>query len=326
VTPILNSSTPDFPLFQKRNDAGFDSHRYLYHYTSWTTLPEIAYSKSIRLNSISRMNDPRESKDWLLGVTHRGRPDVRVVDQLEFAGAVSKYKRHLKLIALGTDVSSIGSLDPFLGAGFARPTMWAHYAGNHTGACIVFDRSALERRFMTESTDVFGQPSGVIYGPVQYTADSLGGDSTLKGVSADSIRVNGPERAVQMHFEALKHKIWFQKHSDWLVEAEYRFVYYDPVSKAPILVNVEGCIVGLILGADFRESHLSMARDFDRVFDIQGCVAQCEWEGPRWHARGIHVQDDQWFFAPSNRSIPHSGIEITVQYPSSTNKLGPPAG
>ena len=63
--------------------------------------------------------------------------------------------------------------------------------------------------------------------------------------------------AVRDHFSRFN-KVWFQKHSDWQSEAEYRFVYYDPSSRENILVDLSGCVVGLVVGADFQDADLTI--------------------------------------------------------------------
>ena len=194
---------------------------------------------------------------------------------------MAKYREKVKVVALSQDVreSRLSTLG-HMGAGFSRPTMWAHYAGNHTGCCIAFDKARLTQRIMHESSDLFGDPAGVAQGAVSYSADAFGGDASLRGINADEVRQNGPEIAVRDHFRRIGIDVWFQKHSDWSPEAEYRFVYRDPVSQNDmIFVDLTDCVVGLILGVDFRESHLGIARDFCDAFALGGCIAKSIWIG-----------------------------------------------
>ena len=200
------------------------------------------------------------------------------------------------MVALGQDVLLETASDRYIGAGFARPTMWAHYAGNHTGYCIVFDKQQLIRRFMEESPEQFG--------------------SSLRGISAEAIRLLGPEAAVRQHY-AMINRVWFQKHRDWQPEAEYRFVYHGHTPRDAILVEISDCVVGLILGVDFRESHLVIARGFNDAFGLDGCVAQCMWIGPYWGMQDLHELGGQWRYAPSRRGFAHSGINVTEQSPRS---------
>ena len=227
VPPLDVNELHDHPLFRPRNE-NFDFDAYLYHYTRWETILELIHSNSLDMSSIDRMNDPRESKDWIVGTSHRGAPDLTGIDIQEMLREVSRYKQHLKLLSFSQDVSRDTPMHPYLGAGFARPTMWAHYAGGHTGCCIVFDKKRLVQRFMAESSHLFGTPSGVIHKAVTYSADAFAGDSSLQGISADYLRVNAVA-AVRDHFKRINDTVWFQKHSDWSSEAEYRLVYHDAI-------------------------------------------------------------------------------------------------
>jgi hypothetical protein len=79
------------PVFTRRPEFDFD--RYVYHYTRWERLLDIAHT-GLRLGSLARMNDPRESKDWYLG--HTTWDDQEPVDSVAFWKAISEYKRQIK--------------------------------------------------------------------------------------------------------------------------------------------------------------------------------------------------------------------------------------
>jgi len=85
-------------------DEKFDFEEYLYHYTKWETLLEIAYSKSMRMSSLAKMNDPRESKDWLLGTSQYGRNDLEGIDPAEIVSEVASFKRRVKVLSLSQDI------------------------------------------------------------------------------------------------------------------------------------------------------------------------------------------------------------------------------
>ena len=92
---------------------------WLYHYTRWETLLEIIHSRSILMNTIERMNDPRESKDWIVGTSHTGPPDLTGIDTSEVLREVASYRQHLKLVALSEDVKLESS--PILTKGQVLP-------------------------------------------------------------------------------------------------------------------------------------------------------------------------------------------------------------
>jgi hypothetical protein len=191
--------------------------------------------------------------------------------------------------------------------------MWAHYGGDHTGGCIVFDKRRLVEKF-TSNQD-FGSPTMIIHDAVEYSADSFGGDLSLRGIDANSIRTQGVEKAVRAHFAGLS-KIWFQKHSDWGAEAEYRFIFPDFLDREWRDIDVTGCVVGLVLGMDFKESHLSVAETFDEVFGLGGQVTGSVWTGARWGRRDLEQVDGSWRYVKDLRGTMHTSITITVDPPA----------
>jgi len=303
---LKSSGNENHSVFEHR-DEKFDFDRYLYHYTKWETLLEIAYSKNMRMSSLVKMNDPRESKEWLFGTSHHGEINLVGIDSVELQREVTAFKRRVKVLSLSQDVDREEWHEHYLGAGFARPTMWAHYGGNHAGGCIIFDKRRLIERL--EANQDFGSPTYLLHQPIEYTADSFGGDLSLRNIDADSIRANGIERAVRDHF-ARDRKIWFQKHSDWSSEAEYRFIFPDFLEREWRDVDVSECVIGLVLGVDFGESHLSVAQHFDEAFELDGCVAGSFWRGPHWVKRSIDQASSAWRYGADPRGTIHTGISV----------------
>ena len=327
MTPPLDfDELKSHGLFAPR-DGLFDASRYLYHYTRWERLIEICFSTTFRMSSLEQMNDPRESKAWYIGTTgHSGPPDLSDIDMAEVSGAIAKYKSMVKVAAFTQDVAHDDSEPAFRGAGFARPAMWAHYAGNHTGCCIVFDKQHLLRRVLEESKHLFGSPSNLQHGPIAYGIDAytspFEGDGSLRPIDVQSIRQLGPEMAVQRHFGRIGPGIWFQKHSDWGAEVEYRLIYVDPVgSRSSIEVDITECVAALIVGADYQEAHLSIARDFNEAFDLRGCVVKSEWVGPHWAMQDIAETEGTWRWGPRRRVVTHAGTAVRVVMPPLENPV-----
>src|ERR1035437_7694145 len=91
------------PVFSR--GAEFDDDRYVYHYTLWERLLDIAHSGR-RFGSLASMNDPRESKDWYVGTTSlAGAAPIgrRVWNSL------LAYRQLVRIVSLSRDISSIGA-------------------------------------------------------------------------------------------------------------------------------------------------------------------------------------------------------------------------
>lgn len=134
------------PVFSGEPDLIYEDDRfvgkYVYHYTSWERLLDIAES-GFRLSPLTSMNDPRESKDWFipLSVSNDSLEDD---DATVFNAAIGSCKEKVRIASFSLD-EPYGDLANQFRRGFARPRMWAQYAENHKGVCVILDREALDR-------------------------------------------------------------------------------------------------------------------------------------------------------------------------------------
>jgi hypothetical protein len=296
-------------------DASFSFDDYLYHYTKAETLQKIAANRQFKMRRFATMNDPRESKAWTVVTFDIGfgePPPDDPIDQGAVDAEVARFKDNVKVAAFTRDVSHATETEEnrtqYLGAGFAHPAMWAHYADTHRGVCIVFDKRTLVRRFMEQSPDSFGDPSQVRHGEVTYTAHEPRGDESFLAMPAADVRVHGFEEAVHRHFAGLQ--VWFQKHLDWSSEAEYRFVYPDRTDRNAVFVDISNCVVALVLGVDFSESDLDVAQGFAQAFGIGGRVGRSVWTGPCWGIQAMRRDPTGWRFEePVRIEVASIGIQ-----------------
>ncbi len=276
-TPPALAVPSEVPGFRRGVD--FDSDAFVYHYTRWETLLDIAATRSLRLTPTPLMNDPRESKRWFLNkVIGPGDLDADAWARAE------AFRRNVKIAAFASDQSA----DSF-GAGYARPRMWAQYAANHTGACIIFHRGALTQQL----TEQFGDADhrgwkvdcgGVEYREVEALTASLGSD-------------------ISEFFFANWKDAFFTKHADWRDEREFRLVLYSPADEKPAYLNIESAAVALVLGGDFEDSHLPVARTFSDALAISGRVARLQWDRLRYRLLPIGEENGRWVVCQSKEAV-----------------------
>jgi hypothetical protein len=275
-------------------DSDFDYDQYVYHYTRWERLLDIAHT-GLRLNSLACMNDPRESKDWYL--SHLSWDGEEPVDSGELWKAVARYKQQVKVASFSRDIPGGNPEDVWFGRGFARPRMWAQYAGNHTGVCIVMNRKGLDDAIIAQlSTE---KSSWIASGPVEYVTRSRDDPSTryveIPRGNRDIAAIIGD------HFSTHKQRIFFAKHFDWRDEAEYRWVYYDPTKPddsdagaGSISVRIDGQVSALVLGADYSDAHLPVAQTFAAALGLHGNVARCIWDRLSLHLGVFADEKGRW--------------------------------
>jgi hypothetical protein len=256
--------------------------KYVYHYTRWERLLDIMET-GLRLGPLAQMNDPRESKDWLPNLLIQGAtlPDETAMIAEEEA---QDYKRKIRVAAFCLD-QLFGNMDDHGRRGYARPRMWAQYADNHRGVCIVLDRAGLDQAVRERYPE--RNASWVRSGRVQYIEtpqeDVVSSPVVLK--SADQAR-----ESAQEHFRRYAERLFFAKHVDWRDENEYRWVYYDADQsqtgedglKTPF-VDIKTHVVAIVLGADYADAHLPIARMFAQAHNILGAIVRCSWRGLYLH-------------------------------------------
>jgi hypothetical protein len=254
------------------------SQKYVYHYTRWERLLDIMET-GFRLGPLAQMNDPRESKEWLLPITVSGVtfPAVGVKAAEE---EIRNYKRKIRVAACCLDQPAVNR-DNHGRRGYARPRMWAQYTDNHRGVCIILDRAGLDRAIRQRYPAI--NTSWVRGGSVQYV------ETPLEDVMNREMFLNSPDEAVgnvREHFARYAEQLFFTKHIDWRDENEYRWVYYDADQSqtgedgltAPF-VDIKTHVVAVVLGADYSDAHLPIARMFAQVHNIHGTVVRCVWRG-----------------------------------------------
>jgi hypothetical protein len=288
------------PVFRPLSTDG-SVDRFIYHYTRWECLLDIAQD-GLRLNSLDRMNDPRESKEWFLGITSGTADDTSRVWRI-----AHDYRKLVRAATFCSDEHIDGEEQKQpVRRGYARPRMWAQYAGNHTGVCIAFDRAMLSERV----ADTFAGRLGgwLVSGRVAYVTEQKD-DPAYQGVQVIGITA---EQAVSRFYDQHRERIFLVKHTDWRDEAEFRFLAYDPVAprdaddpadEHSTFVSLDGCVAGLVLGTDFSTAHIPAPREFIRAVNAGGAVVQCMWD--RLSARLIPLGDDngRWVVCRDHHAV-----------------------
>ncbi len=150
--------------------------------------------------------------------------------------------------------------------GYAHDRMWAQYADNHKGVCLVFDRAKLVERMQNHFGERLRAGKGVlIHGPVEYIHDQLYYPS--RSLSHDELHQMGVEDYVKSHRERFARQLYLTKTGDWANEQEYRFVWIDGEDREdPEFVSIEGCLAEICTGARFPEPyHVNMRQVMERL-------------------------------------------------------------
>lgn len=201
-------------------------------------------SLRISMGSFLNANDPRETKYWHfnVGMEHT------VNRQLYHERRISeKIKRKIGSLSFSRDIDSI--------PGYYRPRMWAQYAENNQGVCIVFNKDLL-----IESINKVLNPLGTVYeSDIQYTpprkeflSDELTDINRSDIVNENVNKIereifDGPHRVAYL----------FRKHEDWNSEAEYRILFKAESEKQKpyIYISCSEAIEKIVFGVDCPAPH-----------------------------------------------------------------------
>ncbi len=185
----------------------------IYHYTKLTTLIEyILPTKTLKSNSFSKMNDPRESTPWSMGSIN-----------LPFEKIFPEYyneKTHIDCqYKFGKMIKERFQIICFSGAqqkGWDNEMMWSHYADNQKGVCLEFDEDLLmiEAKKMLPNVDV-------LLKEVNYITKK----KEKPWVNWNNIL--SIEENINNYSSILSHKVVFHKSHFWEKEDEKRLLFLN---------------------------------------------------------------------------------------------------
>lgn len=198
----------------------------LFHFTKFENLMKILETMSLRTSSLSKMNDLNEANidelDWGDEFLRMIEAETYIKEKCSVICFTKNYKR-----------------GPICQEGSNHPAMWAHYAQDSNGVCIVLDKHVLLNLNRRSLNGVFHKT-----GIVRYCHRCAPSESVMerKGANvSEFVRNNYKE-------------LFFKKHNDWKYEKEVRFFVESP----EVYLNIKGAIKYIILGERLckNEEHL----------------------------------------------------------------------
>jgi hypothetical protein len=229
---------------------GFRSpSKFVYHYTKLTTARKILSSRSLKMGKFASTNDPKESKQWFFSPFTAKQTGFGSFDSKSFSTRFSAaLKQSTRVACFSCDQQGLTGdhIRDFFLRGWSKPRMWAQYAGNHRGVCLVFDREALHEAIVNR----FGVDAIILCNCVSYAdRNVLTHFDDLDGyvIDWDAFRRMGFDTYVQDHLRRFGQPLFFEKLSDWRDEAEFRWVVFCK-SEDDLFVNITSSLKGIMFG------------------------------------------------------------------------------
>lgn len=256
-----------------------DTSKYLYHYTSMETACKILYYRTLRFSSLSSTNDIFEQRSKIIF-------EHVTSSNIDIANFVREYlaceRKKIKILCFSQDTEL--NLDEqkamcmylsrdqiranVTGRGFALPRMWAQYAENSRGVCLIFNKQKLLESLSKQS--IINTPKSVeyinYYFPYRITEGELIRMYEL---------INSSESEVLNELisedSGFGHYNFFCKLCDWSSENEFRIITaVDNPSDIIEVSNIGEFIEGVVIGHNVDEMHESLISSFiSPKFDVR---------------------------------------------------------
>ncbi|MEV8328249.1 DUF2971 domain-containing protein [Kitasatospora sp. NPDC056731] len=229
----------------------------LYHYTSAdAAITGILATGTLRLGPFESMNDLWEADPFhpVLSVHEDDQSDVDAADWV-WEEIDRSIRLHTKVACLTRDFVFLpDALDPNALRGWAHLSLWAHYAGRHSGVCLRFDRDRLIGAFDRAGTD----DDLRFHGPVSYNLMDKAVDG--RGFDLGQAKAFGVDALARVYARDTAEQLFFRKHYDWSNENEYRLILVDQ-SLQHNSVDIRGALTGVVLGHRFPTGRVAALRE-----------------------------------------------------------------
>jgi hypothetical protein len=197
--------------------------RWVGHYTTAAiAFEQIIPAGELRMSPRRELRDPIDSAFVVPGtafwVNKLPQPEV------DWGRAVSLCEDiwgHVRVLSLTQDVLGYDARVVKFGCCWARARLWEHYAENHRGVCLVFDRQALEQAVTSDLG------ADVRFRGVDYSPGGIAITDANMIIDPRVFKDDERERAALDWIKQYERELFFLKTDEWQSEHELRAVLYD---------------------------------------------------------------------------------------------------
>lgn len=207
----------------------------LFHYTKFGSFLKILEDLTLLPSSFGRLNDMNEGNVSNMNMNK----NFKVMYNAE------KYiDERCHILSFSQNYDEHG----FVQEGTNHPAMWAHYADNSDGVCIVIDKDA----FIEKNKKVLNAHF-YKFEDVEYDVFNTPNDDKI------NYKASTPEEFIKNNWKTL----FFLKHKDWESEDEHRLFIMDYDGK----LSIDGCIKYIVLGRKVFLDDSRIKAIVDKVVD-----------------------------------------------------------
>lgn len=223
----------EHPIFLSNTEIKSPRDGSLYHYTRFDSFMKIIETMTLRSSPLCKMNDLNEANldnlDW-------SEDFLRMIDAERYV------KEKCSVISFTKNYRT----GPIYQLGSNHPSMWAHYAEDSNGVCLVLDKHLLHELNRKALRRIFHKTEKVKYRHLCSPEDGV----------MQHLGTNSSE-FVQKNYKEL----FFIKHLDWRSEQEVRFFAESP----EVFLNIKGAIKYIILGERLSKDRERLIRIINQI-------------------------------------------------------------
>jgi hypothetical protein len=201
---------------------------FLFHFTKFESFLKILETMTLRSSPLCKMNDLNEA-------------DLSGIDWSKEFLVMYNAQKYIRTQCSVISFSQNYEVESICREGANNPAMWAYYAENSDGVCIVLDRDALIENNRDSLKDVF-----YVLEDVEYTCDHNPHMEVLPGdysTASDLVHKNYKE-------------IFFKKDIVWKNEGEVRFLVESP----EFYLDIKDAIKYIVLGKRLIDNRENMCQ------------------------------------------------------------------
>lgn len=248
------------------HDNNFNCDEYLYHYTSFENACKILFYNSLRFSAITKTNDTVESKvkfDFI--------KDGKVEYSIEKIERIKKYFDFLnecvQLLCFSTDENREVNKRVYTkmddryyvdmsGRGFALPRMWAQYADNNGGVCLIINKNRFEKEIDKNYSIALIHSDKVLYKDFfeRYSIQADVIQNLSNSVSQDENTIINGYNFFKKNLDYVQYA-YFTKYRDWMNEKEYRYLINSDNKTLKEVKNLFTYLDGIVLGENIDPVH-----------------------------------------------------------------------
>ena len=204
------------------------------HYTNLSGLEGILQKRELRFGLFGRTNDPFENTDPEF--------EIRISENVTGDSSIffddGELRKPFRLLCF----SLSDTIDYF----YKKPRMWAQYADNHRGCCLILDKGKFDRTFEALCVCQSKKCRSIVHYDLQEKEDEVSGacrDLTALVPAAENV----DSKKVTDYLYDKRRLFLYTKMRDWREEKEYRYCIYSHVQD-DIFIDIAGSLQEIILG------------------------------------------------------------------------------